>query len=173
MNPTLASSSVKVTPDKVHETIAKHMLADGYDFVLDLEKSEGVYIYDSRHGKRLLDFFSFFATNPVGMNHPGMKTPEFTQKLLRAALHNPSNSDVYTVEMAEFVDTFARFAMPDYLPHVFFIAGGTLGLENALKAALSAFSTPRVPPATRNRCGRWFGIAWAPNVSTNSAISTV
>ncbi len=135
MNPTLAASPVKITPDKVHETIAKRMLADGFDFVLDLDKSEGVYIYDSRHGKRLLDFFSFFATNPVGMNHPGMKAPEFTKRILRAALHNPSNSDVYTVEMAEFVETFATHAMPGYMPHLFLVAGGTLGVENALKAA--------------------------------------
>ena len=134
MNPTLAPSA-GITPDRVHETIAKRMLADGFDFVLDLEKSEGVYIYDSRHGKRLLDFFSFFATNPVGMNHPGMKGAEFTKKLLRAALHNPSNSDVYTVEMAEFVETFGTHAMPAHLPHLFLVAGGTLGVENALKAA--------------------------------------
>lgn len=135
MNPTLAASSVKISPDKVHETLAKHMLADGFDFVLDLERSQGVYLFDSRHGRRLLDFFSFFATNPVGMNHPGMKTPETTQRLLRSALHNPSNSDVYTVEMAEFVETFATHAMPSHLPHLFLIAGGTLGVENALKAA--------------------------------------
>jgi len=135
MNPTLAPSTAHIAPDKVHETIAKRMLADGFDFVLDLEKSEGVYIYDSRHGKRLLDFFSFFATNPVGMNHPAMKTPEFMAKLLRSALHNPSNSDVYTVEMAEFVETFGTHAMPAYLPHLFLVAGGTLGVENALKAA--------------------------------------
>ena len=135
MNPTLAAAAARIAPDKVHETIAKRMLADGFDFVLDLEKSEGVYLYDSRHGKRLLDFFSFFATNPVGMNHPGMKTPEFTAKLMRSALHNPSNSDVYTVEMAEFVETFGTHAMPAHLPHLFLVAGGTLGVENALKAA--------------------------------------
>ena len=135
MNPTMTASSVKLTPDQVHVTLAKHMLADGFDFVLDLEKSEGAYLYDSRHGKRLLDFFSFFATNPLGMNHPGLKTPEFKERILRAALHNPSNSDVYTVEMAEFVETFAAHAMPAHLPHVFFVAGGTLGVENALKAS--------------------------------------
>ena len=135
MNPTATSSSVKVTPDKVHEVLAKHMLADGFDFVLDLEKSEGVYLYDSRRQRKLLDFFSFFATNPLGMNHPAMKTPEFTARIHRAAVHNPSNSDVYTVEMAEFVETFAQHAMPAHLPHVFFIAGGTLGVENALKTA--------------------------------------
>jgi len=135
MNPTATSSSVKVTPDKVHEVLAKHMLADGFDFVLDLEKSEGVYLYDSRRQRKLLDFFSFFATNPLGMNHPAMKTPEFTARINRAAVHNPSNSDVYTTEMAEFVETFAQHAMPSHLPHVFFIAGGTLGVENALKTA--------------------------------------
>ena len=135
MNPTATTPSVKITPDKVHETLARHMLADGFDFVLDLEKSEGVYLYDSRANRKLLDFFSFFATNPVGMNHPGMKTPEFLARIQRAGLHNPSNSDVYTVEMAEFVETFARHAMPAHLPHAFFVAGGTLGVENALKAA--------------------------------------
>jgi L-lysine 6-transaminase len=64
-----------------------------------------------------------------------MREPAFLAKLERAALVNPTNSDIYTVEMAEFVDTFARLAMPDYLPHVFFVAGGTLAVENALKAA--------------------------------------
>jgi len=135
VNPTATTTSVKVTPDKVHEVLGKYMLADGFEFVLDLDKSEGVYLYDSRHNRKLLDFFSFFATNPLGMNHPGIKTPEFTARILRAALHNPSNSDVYTTEMAEFVETFAQHAMRPHLPHVFYIAGGTLGVENALKAA--------------------------------------
>ncbi len=135
MNPTTTTASIKVTPDKVHEVLGKHMLADGFDFVLDLEKSDGVFIHDSRHNRKLLDFFSFFATNPVGMNHPGMKTPEFLSRLQRASIHNPSNSDVYTVEMAEFVETFAQHAMRPHLPHAFFVAGGTLGVENALKTS--------------------------------------
>jgi L-lysine 6-transaminase len=134
MNPTATTSSVKVTPDKVHETLARHMLADGFDFVLDLEKSQGVWLHDSRANKTLMDFFSFFASNPVGMNHPGVKNPEFQARLLKSALHNVTNSDVYTTEMAEFVETFSRHAMKDFA-HSFFVAGGTLGIENALKAA--------------------------------------
>ena len=135
MNPTATTSSVKVTPDKVHETLARHMLADGFDFVLDLEKSQGIWLHDSRANKTLMDFFSFFASNPVGMNHPGVKNPEFQARLLKAALHNVTNSDVYTTEMAEFVETFARHAMKDTFEHSFFVAGGTLGIENALKAS--------------------------------------
>jgi len=135
MNPTATTSSVKVTPDKVHETLARHMLADGFDFVLDLEKSQGIWLHDSRANKTLMDFFSFFASNPLGMNHPGVKNPEFQARLLKAALHNVTNSDVYATEMAEFVETFARHAMKDTFEHSFFVAGGTLGIENALKAS--------------------------------------
>jgi len=119
----------------VHETLARHMLADGYDLVLDLERSRGRHLYDARGGRWYLDMFSCFATMPLGLNHPGMHDPAFLARLQRAALANPTNSDIYTVEMAEFVEAFARLAMPDYLPHVFFVAGGALGGENALKAA--------------------------------------
>ena len=33
------------------------------------------------------------------------------------------------------LDTFNRIAIPDYLPHTFFIEGGSLAVENALKIA--------------------------------------
>src|SRR5512143_2489874 len=111
MNPISTATSVHVTPDQVHATLAKHMLADGFDFVLDLDKSEGVWLYDSKGKKKMMDFFSFFASNPVGMNHPGLKTPEFQARILKTAIHNVTNSDVYTTEFAEFVETFARHTM--------------------------------------------------------------
>jgi L-lysine 6-transaminase len=111
------------------------MLADGFKIVVDLEKSQGSYLFDSRTNRRLLDFFSFFASNALGMNHPKLTAPDFLAKLSRAAVNKPSNSDVYTVELAEFVETFSRIAQPSYLPYAFFIDGGTLGVENALKAA--------------------------------------
>jgi L-lysine 6-transaminase len=124
-----------LTPREVHPVIAQHMLRDGYDMVLDLERSHGRRLYDSQHDRWFLDLFSCFATVPVGFNHPKMKDPTFLAKLQRAALTNPSNSDVYTTEMAEFVDTFARLAIPEYLPHLFLVAGGSVAVENALKAA--------------------------------------
>ncbi len=129
------STTRRIAPRDVHAVLAAHMLADGYDMVLDLEKSRGRRLWDARAGRSILDMFSFFATAPVGINHPRLLEPEFLAKLTRAALTNPSNSDIYTVEMAEFVDVFGRVAQPAYLPHAFFVAGGTLGVENALKAA--------------------------------------
>src|SRR5258705_7860152 len=124
-----------IAPAKVEETLARHMLADGYDIVLDLERSKGRHFYDSRRERWYLDMFSCFATMPLGINHPKMREGAFLERLTRAALVNPTNSDIYTTEMADFVETFGRLAMPDYLPHLFLVAGGTLGVENALKAA--------------------------------------
>jgi len=111
------------------------MLADGFAIVFDLEKSHGTYVYDSRTNRTLLDYFTFFASGALGMNHPKLREPSFIEKLGKIAVNKPSNSDAYTVEMAEFVETFARVAQPSYLPYAFFIDGGTLGNENALKTA--------------------------------------
>ncbi|MFN2374354.1 MAG: L-lysine 6-transaminase [Cyclonatronaceae bacterium] len=119
----------------VHKILGKHLLTDGFDIVLDLEKSKVPYLYDSKYGKQYLDFFTFFASNPVGMNHPKLHDEQFRETMLRVAIHNPSNSDIYTTEMAAFVDTFSRVGIPDYMPHAFFISGGALAVENALKVA--------------------------------------
>ncbi len=124
-----------IEPDRVIEVLEKHMLVDGFDIIVDLEKSHGSYIYDAVTGKQYLDFFTFFATLPIGLNHPKMFTEAFKEKMLRAAINKPSNSDFYTVEMAEFVDTLSRVAVPKSLPHLFFISGGALAVENALKTA--------------------------------------
>ncbi|MEJ5963527.1 L-lysine 6-transaminase [Pedobacter immunditicola] len=126
-----------IPPLEVSEVLGKHILADGYDLVYDIEKSEGAYIYDSKHERKLLDFFTCFASVPLGYNHPKMINDEsFKQNLLAAALANPSNSDVYTQQYAQFVDTFSKVGIPHYLPHAFFIAGGGLAIENALKVAM-------------------------------------
>lgn len=126
-----------VPPQNVHEVLGRHILADGYDLTFDMEKSQGVYMYDSKYNRNMLDFFTCFASVPLGYNHPKMlNDEEFKKNLLLAAISNPSNSDIYTQQYAEFVDTFSRTAIPEYLPHAFFIAGGSLAIENALKTAM-------------------------------------
>lgn len=126
----------KIAPSDVHSVLGKHILADGFDMVLDFEKSQTPYIYDSRRKKKFLDFFTFFASNPLGMNHPKVvNDDDFKKKLLKVSTTKPSNSDIYSVEFAEFVETFDRVGIPSYLPHAFFISGGALAVENALKVS--------------------------------------
>jgi len=127
--------SVAVPPKKVLSSLARHLLVDGFDIVVDLKKSKGTFLVDARNGKRYLDFFTFVASSPLGMNHPRLTEREFREKLAWAAVNKPSLSDIYTEEQAEFVETFRRVAVPPALQHAFFVEGGTLGVENALKAA--------------------------------------
>ncbi|MCX8112979.1 MAG: L-lysine 6-transaminase [Bacteroidia bacterium] len=128
---------INFAPQAVDGILQKRILRDGLDLVMDLEKSHGVWIYDSKHNREILDFFGCYATIPLGYNHPKMIEDEtFREHLLRAALINPTNADIYTQEYAHFIQTFERVAIPPYLKYAFFIAGGALAVENALKVAM-------------------------------------
>ncbi|MDX1620522.1 MAG: L-lysine 6-transaminase [Nitriliruptorales bacterium] len=122
-------------PQDVLSTMARHMIVDGFDFVLDHERSQGSVLVDLRDGTEYLDMFSFFASNALGMNHPALLKDEVSQHLARIAINKPSNSDVYSAEIAGFVKVFARVLGDPRLDHLFLIEGGALAVENALKAA--------------------------------------
>lgn len=128
-------ASKHILPEDVIPTLRKYMLVDGYDLVIDLQKSHGAYFYETRNQKYYLDLFSFVASNPVGLNHPKMNNPEFISYIGKIALTKPSNSDIYCAEMAEFVEAFFNIAAPPYLKYAFFVEGGALAVENALKTA--------------------------------------
>jgi L-lysine 6-transaminase len=129
------TAAFSIAPQDVHRSLARHILADGFDQVFDYERSHGAWVHDGRTGREYLDFLTFFGSAPIGYNHPKMKDPEFLKVLHRVAQLKPSLSDIYTVEYAWFVDTFGRLAMPSYMKYAFFIEGGALGIENTLKAA--------------------------------------
>ncbi|GAB5894423.1 L-lysine 6-transaminase [Mycolicibacterium mageritense] len=125
-----------LVPDRVRDVLARSILVDGFDFVLDLDRSAGSTLVDARTGERFLDMFTFFASSALGMNHPAIAGDEaFRAELAQAAVNKPSNSDIYSVPMARFVDTFRRVLGDPALPHLFFVDGGALAVENALKVA--------------------------------------
>ncbi|MEU0481819.1 L-lysine 6-transaminase [Streptosporangium sp. NPDC006013] len=118
----------------VHARLARHLLVDGYRLVLDLERSRGSRLVDAHTGRSYLDFYSFFASAPLGVN-PFDDDPEFLALLGHVAANKPANSDLYTSHLADFADTFARVLGDPELPHLFFVEGGALAVENALKCA--------------------------------------
>ncbi|MBN9336877.1 MAG: L-lysine 6-transaminase, partial [Chryseobacterium sp.] len=124
---------ITTTENKVKETLGKHILADGFDFVMDYEASQGSYIVDKLTGKKYLDMFSMFASASVGYNHPYIV--EKANWLGKMAIYKPTLSDVYLQEYADFMEVFSRVAIPKELPYCFFIEGGALAVENALKTA--------------------------------------
>ena len=129
-------SKIDLSPQDVLDVLSRHILVDGYHVVMDLERSRGSYLYDSRSDRMLLDFFTNFATYPVGYNHPKTADPEYRERMLQAALGKPTNSDTYTTLYAEFVQAFSALAVPPtHSGHLFFVEGGSLAVENAIKVA--------------------------------------
>ncbi|WP_407481347.1 L-lysine 6-transaminase [Elizabethkingia meningoseptica] len=119
--------------NNVKEILGKHLLADGLDMVMDFEKSHGSNIVDRLTGKEYLDMFSMFASAAVGYNHPYIV--QHQDWLGKHATYKPTLSDVYMQEYADFLEVFERVVIPEELQYCFFIEGGALAVENALKTA--------------------------------------
>lgn len=103
--------------------------------ILDFEKSQGSRIYDKGTGKPIIDFMAHYASLPIGYNHPALSEPEFEKELLRVSKVKVANLDILSDEWCEFFETFRRVVGPKGFDKYFFIEGGGLGVENALKAA--------------------------------------
>src|SRR4051794_41037812 len=135
--PTVGSAArALITPHEVITELEKHILVDGFKLVIDLEKSRGSRLVDAATGREIVDLYSFYASMPIGYNHPYFNQPEVEADLLAAAKIKVACADVYSVPYATFVDTFARVMGLPALNRFFFIEGGALAVENALKAAM-------------------------------------
>jgi L-lysine 6-transaminase len=135
-NPADAEAGTIISPGEVVAELQKHVLVDGFKLVIDLERSQGSRLVDAVTGRSFIDFYSFYASMPVGFNHPRFERAEVQAELLAAAKLKVSNPDVYSVVLAEFVATFSEVMGLPPLERYFFIDGGALAVENALKAAM-------------------------------------
>ena len=131
-----SAGDVEIAPNQVHEVLAQHLLTDGFKIVYDTKASHGSWVVDARTGEEYLDLYTFFASAPLGSNPHGLADdPEFLAVLAEAAANKPANPDMYTTHYAQFVETFDRVLGDRALPHLFFVEGGALAVENALKTA--------------------------------------
>ena len=59
---------------------------------MDLDRSQGSWLFDARRGRDVLDFFTNFASCPIGYNHPRSTTPSSATRIAQAAINKPANS---------------------------------------------------------------------------------
>ena len=111
-------------------------LFDSFPIVWNIQKSQNSFLYDIHTNEEYLDFHGGFGSNPIGWNHPKL-TKHFSSGLWnKHFLNKPANCDFYTQEYIEFIDKFQTTIIPKNYPHLFFIDGGALAVENALKIAM-------------------------------------
>src|SRR5579859_2031306 len=114
-----------VAPGAVIHELEKHLLVDGFKLVIDLQRSKGSRLVDAPTGREILDLYSFYASMPIGYNHPYFDRPEVEADLLAAAKIKVASADVYSVQYATFVETFSRVVGLPPLNRYFFIGGGS------------------------------------------------
>ena len=127
---------MQATPNNVIASVAPYVVPiDPATPVLDFEKSKGPRFYDRNVEKLILDFASHFASLPLGYNHPGFFEAEFERELLQVSRIRVANLDVLSDSYVKFFDTFRRIVGLPGFEKYFFIDGGALAIENALKTA--------------------------------------
>src|SRR2546423_5315514 len=117
-------------------TLGRHVLLDGFKIFIDLDKSRGSRLVDASNGRTLLDLYGFYGSLPLGFNHPYFDQPEVKESLCQAARVKIANSDIFSTHYLKFSQAFHRVAGLPPLERYFFIEGGALAVENALKAAM-------------------------------------
>lgn len=130
------SKTTGLTPAEVLAGIRKHVLLGGFGLVFDSTRSRGCRFYDAAGQRTLLDMYGFFASLPIGFNHPAFDRPEVREELVQASLTKVANTEIATRFYARFVETFYRVVGAPELDRLFLIDGGALAVENALKAAM-------------------------------------
>ncbi len=110
---------MKIDYKNVRSTIGKRMLADGMSPIIDLKNSHGSWLVDGSNGKEYLDLFSMYASMSVGYNHPYVL--DNAKRLEEASINKPANSDIYSAQMAEFVDTMGKVVQVHYGQYQFML----------------------------------------------------
>ena len=73
------STLLEIAPQDVHQVVARPLLVDAFDFVFDLEKSQGAWLHDSKTGRKLLDFMTFIASTMSRVSPAETLSPTLTK----------------------------------------------------------------------------------------------
>lgn len=119
-----------IPADRAVEIIREHTIGDGYPFIIS-RNSHMSWLMDDVTKKSYMDCISQYASQALGWNHPALKVLE--EDAAHVIKHKIANSDFYTKEMARFVRDISD-VLPDF-KYFFFVEGGSLAVENALKVA--------------------------------------
>src|SRR5579863_334655 len=86
--------SSSLPPAGVVESLQHHILVDGFKLVFDIQNSRGSRFRDAATGREFIDLYGFYASQPIGFNHPYFSRPDVEADLLAAAKIKVANADV-------------------------------------------------------------------------------
>ena len=139
------------------DELSRYVIATPYPFVVDLEKSEGMYLA-TVDGQRLFDWAGYFGSKLIGHNHPRLYEPDYIKRLVVAANNKVANPDFLTPECLEYYRLLYRLApnsMKNPRLEVYAVNSGAEAVENMMKYLVARFNAKR-RTAGHNITGRRF-----------------
>lgn len=116
----------------------QYVIADMFPFVLDLEKSRGMYLA-TVDGQMLFDWAGYFGAKLIGHNHPGLYEEDYVRRLTIAANNKVANPDFLTPECLAYYRKLHEIAprcMKGDTLEVYAINSGAEAIENLMKYLL-------------------------------------
>lgn len=130
------SLSANTRAKVLYDGASNNILRDGISFVLDSVRSQGASLINALDGRDYINFHGGYRSNALGENHPGF-TAQDIEKIARATINKQAHADIYTSDQLQAIETISNLYMrPAGFEKAFFIDGGALAVENALKIAL-------------------------------------
>lgn len=121
------------------EELRKYVVTEPRPFVLDLEKSEGMWLA-TVDGGRIFDWAGWYGSKLVGHNHPRLYAPDYVRRLVRAANNKCANPDFLTEECVAYYRALHGLAprcMQGPGLEVYAVNSGAEAVENLMKYFLN------------------------------------
>ncbi|MEJ2669802.1 MAG: aminotransferase class III-fold pyridoxal phosphate-dependent enzyme [Gammaproteobacteria bacterium] len=133
---TSSKQTTNTRAENLYQATRSHILRDGLQLVLDPIRSHGATIINALNGRDYINFHGGYRSNALGENHPGFTAQDY-ENIARATINKQAHAHIYTPDQLQAINTIAqRYMQPAGFERAFFIDGGALALENALKIAL-------------------------------------
>lgn len=117
------------------DELAQYVIAEPKPFVVDLEKSQGLWLA-TVDGDRIMDWCGLYGARLLGYNHPRLYEPSYMARLVRAANNKMANPDFLTVECLDYYRLLHRLApecMRGQPVEVYVVNSGAEAVENMMK----------------------------------------
>lgn len=120
------------------DEMQKYVIADMFPFVLDLERSKGMYLA-TVDGQMIFDWAGYFGAKLIGHNHPGLYESDYVRRLTITANNKIANPDFLSPECLAYYKKLHEIApacMRNDKLEVYVINSGAEAMENLMKYLL-------------------------------------
>lgn len=130
---------------KYLDEFSKYVIMEPYPFVVDIQKSKGMYLA-TVDGDMIFDWAGYYGAKLISHNHDGLFEKEYLNKLIYAANNKIANPDFLTPECTEYYRKLYELApkcMKNPKMEIYAVNSGAEAIENLSKYFINLYDKKR------------------------------